>query len=62
MSAFVAHPHHWITYKRLPWPVCAHCGLVRLKNDLTAFAVKHGCDHRDHPGYAAALAATRRQP
>ncbi|WP_170841612.1 hypothetical protein [Nitrosomonas aestuarii] len=26
------------------WPYCANCGLVLLKNERTAAAVKKGCD------------------
>ncbi len=29
--------------KRLPWPVCKHCGLVLLKNEETRKRQKQGC-------------------
>lgn len=28
---------------RFAWPVCARCGLVFLRNDATAKAIKAGC-------------------
>jgi hypothetical protein len=43
-----------------PWVIgsyktyCQGCGLVRLNNDFTNWAIKHGCNNRDHPGYEAA--------
>lgn len=37
-------PHSWIKLKGLAWPVCKCCGLIWLKNDLTAQAVRAGCE------------------
>ena len=48
-------PHQWRKIRSLPWPVCARCGLVWLKNELTAWCVRHGCDHADRPDYRAAV-------
>jgi hypothetical protein len=48
-------PHRWKGIKGIPWPVCTGCGLVRLKNAITEWAVKHGCDHAEHPGYPSAV-------
>lgn len=48
-------PHAWKAIKGLPWPVCTGCGLLRLKNALTDWCVRHGCNHEDHPGYAEAV-------
>jgi hypothetical protein len=36
-------PHKSVTYKRFPWPVCAKCGLVYLKNDATRKRLREGC-------------------
>lgn len=30
-------------FKKLPWLVCRHCGLVALKNQATADALRVGC-------------------
>lgn len=39
-------PHAWHTIKgfRFPWPVCAHCGLVWLKNEASRKAAKQLCE------------------
>lgn len=29
--------------KCIPWPVCSRCGLVYLKNDVTARAIRAKC-------------------
>lgn len=31
---------------------CTFCGLFQLNNDFTAWSMRMGCNHRDHPGYA----------
>lgn len=35
---------------------CLGCGLVMLRNALTDWCVKRGCDYMDHPGYRRAVA------
>lgn len=35
--------------------VCRKCWLVYLKNPLTAWCQKHGCNYADHPNYKAAI-------
>jgi hypothetical protein len=30
-------------FKRLPWFVCKHCGLVNLQNEATKKALRQGC-------------------
>jgi hypothetical protein len=37
-------PHQWGKLKAIPWPVCTCCGLVWLKNERTAAAVRAGCE------------------
>lgn len=37
--------------KQIPWMVCRHCGLVYLKNEITAWAIKMGCNNSYHPDY-----------
>ena len=32
---------------------CQKCGLVRLNNAFTEWAVRMGCNNRDHPNYDA---------
>jgi hypothetical protein len=36
------------------YPVCTGCGLVRARNEFTAWAVEKGCLSDDHPEYRAA--------
>lgn len=33
------------------WPVCIKCGLVMMKNPFSDWAVKMGCNNKDHPSY-----------
>ncbi len=35
--------HEAVLLKRLPWPVCKHCGLIYLRNDRTRAAITAGC-------------------
>jgi hypothetical protein len=30
---------------------CQGCGLVRLNNSFTEWAIRMGCNNRDHPNY-----------
>lgn len=47
--------HAYIQRKRLPKPVCKHCGLLLLRNALTSWCDAHGCNYADHPDYRAAV-------
>lgn len=51
-------PHSPDKLSRIPWPVCRACGLVFLSNDLTRWAVKHGCNYKEHPSWAAQVRRT----
>jgi hypothetical protein len=53
---YTAQPHSFRALKGLGWPVCSSCGLVRLRNALTDWCVRNGCNHEDHPGYKSAVA------
>lgn len=44
-------PHHLAPFRGLPWRVCKKCGLVTLRNQLTDFALQHGCEWESHPKY-----------
>lgn len=37
--------------KSIPWLVCKYCGLVYLKNELTSWAIKMGCNSSDHKSH-----------
>lgn len=45
-------PHKFGPLKGVPYPVCQRCGCVALKNLLTGFAIKMGCEWTIHPKYA----------
>lgn len=47
--------HSWVSSKKLPWPYCKRCKLLKLRNRLTDWCVKHGCNSADHPGYKSAV-------
>lgn len=52
-------PHSFRASKKLPWQRCQNCGLLTLRNDLTAWCIKVGCNAADHPEYAARCRAAR---
>lgn len=35
--------HHWVKYVFLSWSVCGKCGLVTLRNERTALAIRAQC-------------------
>jgi hypothetical protein len=51
MSQFIVKPHQWRQRKGLSWPMCQVCGLLRLRNAATEWAVRMGCDNDEHPQY-----------
>jgi hypothetical protein len=51
VQTFEYEPHNPKPYKGIPWSVCVKCGLVYLRNELTAWCVKKGCNASDHPQY-----------
>lgn len=57
-GAYKMHPHAFVARRRLPWPACKHCGLLRLRNQLTEWVERMGCNAEDHPGYAARVKAS----
>jgi hypothetical protein len=44
-----AGPHAWYHVKgfRFPWPICAKCGLIWLKNEISRKAAKGRCEGSD---------------
>lgn len=49
---FAVEPHHWVKFKGIGRDRCVKCGLIALRNTFTAFCIKMGCDHTEHPRYA----------
>lgn len=48
-------PHKIIYPKYSHWPMCQYCGLIFLKNDITRWSIKMGCDHKNHPQFEKKL-------
>jgi len=41
--------------KGLPWLYCPKCGLLFLKNSITKWCIRMGCDHEYHYQYKMML-------
>lgn len=41
---------------------CSKCGLVALNNAFTDWAVRMGCNNRDHPSYSSKRYDTTKLP
>lgn len=52
-QAYKLEPHHFGVMKKLPWQRCKHCGLMSLRNSLTEWVTRVGCNASDHPEYAS---------
>jgi len=55
IEPYVMEGHAPVKVRWFAWPICRKCALVYLKNPLTAWCVKHGCNYADHPNYRAAI-------
>lgn len=60
--AFTHRSHSYSKWKQLPWMICDICGLVRLRNPITDWCDRHGCNNDDHPGYKRAIATLCKPP
>lgn len=58
-QSYKLEPHVFGHAKRLPWSFCKRCGLLNLRNDLSAWSVKVGCNAHDHPEYQARCRSSR---
>ncbi len=56
---FKLEAHSFAPMKRIAWLRCKLCGLLTLRNDLTAWCTKMGCNAKDHPEYAARVRSSR---
>jgi hypothetical protein len=41
--------------KNTPWLYCKYCGLVYLRNPITNWCIKMGCNYRYHKDYQTML-------
>lgn len=48
---YTFEPHKPIKRKQYSWPVCQWCGLLYLKNDITNWCIRKGCNASYHPDY-----------
>jgi hypothetical protein len=55
-QAYKLEGHTFVQPRRMGKPLCKRCGLVLLRNPLTAWCDDKGCHFSDHPGYRAAVA------
>jgi hypothetical protein len=56
---FEPEPHRFVKLGRLPYVGCIKCGLVRLNNRFTEWAMKNGCNNDEHPQYEQMKRSTR---
>lgn len=52
-QAYKLEPHAFAVSKKLPWQRCKKCGLLTLRNALTEWCIRMGCNVSDHPEYSA---------
>jgi hypothetical protein len=58
-QAYKFEPHAFAPTKKLAWLRCKHCGLLTLRNQLTDWCIRMGCNAADHPEYATKLKRTK---
>lgn len=52
IEPYKLEPHHFGGWKKIPYQICYKCGLIAYRNPFTEWAIKQGCNHKDHPSYA----------
>lgn len=57
--AYKLEPHAFTTSKKILYQRCKRCGLLTLRNALTEWAIRMGCNANDHPEYTARCRATK---
>lgn len=59
-NAYKLEAHSFTTLsKRIAWLYCKHCGLLSLRNELTEWCRRMGCNYSDHPEYGARCRSAR---
>lgn len=54
-------PHHFIPMSKkskCAYPYCVACGLIYMKNGLSEWAAKQGCNYKEHPSFKTKLGIT----
>lgn len=57
MAQYKVEPHSFHK-KMLHWQYCSKCGVLRMKNGFSEWAVKMGCNYHEHPSYESQRAQT----
>lgn len=57
--AYVFEAHHFARMKCVAYLRCKHCGLLTLRNVLTEWCTRMGCNANDHPEYASRVRNTK---
>ncbi len=52
-QAYKMESHQFGPVKKLAYLRCKHCGLITLRNALTEWCTRMGCNASDHPEYAS---------
>lgn len=53
-ETYTYEPHVWVIHPLLGKSYCVHCGLIRVQNNFTSWAVEKGCLNRIHPSHDSA--------
>jgi hypothetical protein len=58
---YKAEPHSYYSFgkkTKVAHLYCGHCGFIYLKNELSEWVAKVGCNYREHPSYKNKLSIT----
>jgi hypothetical protein len=56
------HEEHEFKFRQGGKLYCTHCGLFKLSNDFSTWAIRMGCLHKLHPSYNAKRYDTTKLP
>lgn len=58
-QTYKLEPHAFVPAKKLAWLRCKKCGLLTLRNQLTEWCERMGCNASDHPEYSSRCKAAK---
>lgn len=61
MAQYKAEPHSYYSFgkkTKVASLYCGHCGFIFLKNELSEWVARMGCNHKEHPSYKSKLEIT----
>lgn len=50
MAQYKAEPHNF-NLAVGAYRYCSSCGLITFKNEFSQWAIRMGCNHKEHPSY-----------